>query len=321
MNPASRSGFLLTLSAVLVWGTQLPIAKGAMADLDAYTITLVRYGLAVGGLLAALAWREGAASLRLDGRGGLVAAAGAIGMGGSGMLVFAGLSQTRPEVAVIIIALQPAMTAIAEWMLKGKRPPPFTVGCLVAAFLGVSIVVTRGGTGLPELLRTSPRELFGNALVFAGSCAWVGYALMVERLRGWSSLRISAHTCLGAAVAVLVVWLLALLPGAARLPTADLLLHHGWRLVFLSLLGVLFAILTWNAGNRRIGPLNAMLLTNLMPVITFAYRALEGASFLASELAGAVIVVGALVSNNLYLRRQQRRGAAAAASGAGGGAP
>ncbi len=310
MNPASQTGFLLTLGAVLIWGTQLPIAKGAMADIDGYTITLVRYALAVFGLLIVLAWREGLASLGFGGRAGQVAAAGAIGMAGSGTLVFVGLSLTRPEVAVIIIALQPAMTAIAEWMIKGKRPAPFTAGCLVAAFVGVAIAVTHAGTGFPELLRTSPRELLGNALVFIGSCAWVGYTLMVERLRGWSSLRISAHTCLAALAAILVVWMLALLPGAAQVPSVEVLLLHGWRLAFLGLLGVLVAMFLWNAGSRRIGPLNAMLLGNLMPVITFAYRAIEGASFLVSELVGAAVVVGALVSNNLYLRWRHRRGLA-----------
>lgn len=307
MNPASQTGFFLTLGAVLVWGTQLPIAKGAMADIDGYTITLVRYALAVIGLLAVLAWREGLSSLGFGGRARLVAAAGSIGMAGSGILVFVGLSLTRPEVAVIIIALQPAMTAIAEWMLKDKRPAPFTVGCLIVAFLGVAIVVTHGGTGLPELLRTSPRELLGNALVFIGCSAWVAYTLMVERLHGWSSLRISAHTCLAALATIALVWLLALLPGAAHVPSADVLLHHAWRLAFLGLLGVLVAMFLWNAGSRRIGSLNAMLMVNLMPVITFTYRALEGASFLASELAGAAMVLGALVSNNLYLRWRHRR--------------
>ena len=64
----------------------------------------------------------------------------------------------------------------------------------------------------------------------------------------------------------------------------------------------------WNAGNRRIGPLNTILLLNLMPVITFAIRYTQGARFAASELIGAGMVVGALVANNLYERnRLQRR--------------
>jgi hypothetical protein len=43
-----------------------------------------------------------------------------------------------------------------------------------------------------------------------------------------------------------------------------------------------------------------------MPVVTFAFRAAEGASFVPSEIGGAAIVVGALVANNLYLRRRAR---------------
>jgi drug/metabolite transporter (DMT)-like permease len=306
LNKPSPVGALSTFAAVLIWGTQLPIAKGAMADIDGYTVTLVRYALAVAGLLPILAWREGLAGLVPRGGGALAGAAGAIGMAGSGLLVFVGLSLTRPEAAVIIIALQPATTAIAEWALKGKRPAGFTVGCLVAAFLGVAVVVTRGGTGFDELLRTNPRELLGNALVFFGSSAWVAYALMVERLHGWSSLRISAISCLAALVTIFAVWLVALALGAARVPGAEVLATHGWRLGYLGLLGVLAAMFLWNVGSRRIGPLNAMLLVNLMPVFTFAMRAIEGANPRPTEFAGAAIVVGALVSNNLYLRHRHQ---------------
>jgi hypothetical protein len=39
-------------------------------------------------------------------------------------------------------------------------------------------------------------------------------------------------------------------------------------------------------------------------VIVFAIEAWLGRSFAAIELAGAAVVIGALVANNLYLRRQ-----------------
>lgn len=302
-RPPATAGFALTLGAVLVWGGQLPVAKAAMADLDGYTITLVRYGAATLVMLALVAWREGTASLSGGGRMGLAAAAGTLGMAASGLMVFVGLSLTRPEVAVVIIALQPAMTAIAEWLLKGRRPARFTLACLVVAFLGVVVVVTRGGSGLAELVRTSPRALLGDVLVFFGAAAWVAYTLMADRLAGWSTLRVSALTCLWASAAILLVWLIAVLLGAASPPSGAALERHGWRLAYLSLLGVLAAMFLWNAGSRRIGPLNAMLVLNLMPVVTFAIRALEGARFLPAELAGAAMVVGALIANNLYQRR------------------
>lgn len=307
MNTPSPAGFGLTLLAVLVWGAQLPIAKVAMVDIDGYTMTLVRYFVAAAGLATILAWREGWSRFAADGHGLRVIAAGVIGMAGSGLLVFVGLALTRAEVAVIIIALQPAMTAIAEWITRGARPARFTIACLALAFAGVVVVVTRGGAGLGELLRTSPAELLGDALVFAGAAAWVAYTLLVGRLQGWSPLRISALTCSAAVGGIFIVWLAALATGAAAPPTPEPFVTHGWRLAYLSVLGVLAAMFLWNAGLRRIGALNAMLLLNLMPVVTFAFRAIEGATFVPAELAGAAMVVGALVSNNLYLRWAARR--------------
>ncbi|MCL4743964.1 MAG: DMT family transporter [Burkholderiaceae bacterium] len=307
MQTHSTAGFGLTLLAVLFWGAQLPIAKVAMVDIDVYTMTLVRYGVAAVGLTAILAWREGVARFATEGQGLRVTMAGVIGMAGSGLLVFIGLALTRSEVAVIIISLQPAMTAIAEWIIRGVRPARFTIACLVLAFAGVAVVVTRGGAGFGELLRTSPQELVGNAFVFAGASAWIVYTLLVGRLQGWSSLRISALTCSAALGGILVVSLLALAIGVVPRPTPEPFITHGWRLAYLSVLGVLAAMFLWNAGLRRIGALNAMLLLNLMPVVTFAIRALEGASFVASELIGASMVVGALMSNNLYLRWARRR--------------
>jgi hypothetical protein len=39
-----------------------------------------------------------------------------------------------------------------------------------------------------------------------------------------------------------------------------------------------------------------------VPVVTFAIRILQGHRFEAIELAGAGLVVAALIANNLYLR-------------------
>jgi drug/metabolite transporter (DMT)-like permease len=61
-------------------------------------------------------------------------------------------------------------------------------------------------------------------------------------------------------------------------------------------------MLAWNFGNQRIGPLNATLFINFMPVMTFGFRSLQGYQFSKVELLGAGLVVAALVANNVYLR-------------------
>jgi hypothetical protein len=50
-----------------------------------------------------------------------------------------------------------------------------------------------------------------------------------------------------------------------------------------------------------------------MPVMTFAFRALQGQRFSVMELTGAGLVVSALVANNVFLRMEyvaERRRAA-----------
>jgi drug/metabolite transporter (DMT)-like permease len=146
-------------------------------------------------------------------------------------------------------------------------------------------------------------EALGNLLVFSAALAWVIFVLLSSRLRGWSTIRVSALTSVPAIVVVLLAWAVAWWAGATYVDP-ELLPAASWRLVYVSLLGAIIAMLFWNFGVSRIGAVNSMLLLNLMPVITFAVRAFEGVSFVASELVGAAIVIGALAANNLYLRRR-----------------
>jgi drug/metabolite transporter (DMT)-like permease len=49
-----------------------------------------------------------------------------------------------------------------------------------------------------------------------------------------------------------------------------------------------------------------MLMQNLMPVIVFAIQFGQGQRFEPAELAGAALVIGSLIANNLYLRAKLR---------------
>ena len=302
-----RFGLLLVFGAVLIWGGQLPVAKSAMHAIDGYSMSVVRYGVAVVLFTFLLVVREGPSALRFEGRGSLLAVAGGFGIAGSALLVFVGLSMTRPEVAVIILMLQPAMTAVAQWVLHDVRPARFTIACLCLAFCGVVIAVTRGGDALDVTAGMDAQELIGNGLVFLGAVAWITYTPMLSLFSGWSALRFTALTALPGLLVILLVWCVAWLSGAATWPTPTALASAAPELIYVSLFGVVVAMFLWNAGNRRIGPLNTILLLNLMPVVTFAVRHVQGATFARSELAGAVLVVGALVANNLYERQRQQR--------------
>ncbi len=296
------TGLILILLTVTVWGLQFPIAKDAFQSVNPYHLAIVRYGLPLLVLLAVLVVREGGRALRFDRNARLATVFGLVGMCGSPSLVFGGLAMTRPEIAAIIVATQPAMTAVVIWAMRGVRPDGFSLICIGVAFFGVFTVVTRWSPNFIE----HTGELIGDAMILAGALCWVIYTIGAQRLSGWSILRVTTLTMLPGALGNLVVVLSLTWLGVITTPSLAQWQAASWHLVYLGGLGVLAAMLMWNAGTKRIGPLNAMLFQNLIPVITFGVRFSQGHQFEVLELVGAAIVIAALVANNLALRKRYR---------------
>lgn len=299
MRSQFATGVALALFAVVTWGAQFPIAKSAFAAVDPYHVSAIRYLAGTAALIPIVAWQRGAGALGYHGRGPTVALLGVIGMSASPLLVFAGLGLTRPEHTAIIVSLQPSMTAVADWLVRGRRPAGFTIGCIATAFLGVVLVVT---TGDPRLAFAAG-ELAGDAMVLAGALCWVVYTMGTERFGGWSALKLTVLTLIPGTIGLWLATAALAWLGVAHAPAWGAVRSVLPELAFLSFVGVAAAMICWNAGNRRIGALNAMLLINLLPVVTFAVGFAQGARFTRAELAGGAVVIGALVANNAYLRR------------------
>ena len=309
-----QSGFLVGLiavaTAVCVWGIQLPIAKDAFAIVDLYHLTAIRYAVPALLMLPMLALLEGKRSLAYDGAIVPAAILGVIGMCGSPLLVFIGMAMSRAEHTAVIVALQPSIAALGLWLFRGIRPANFTMACIALAFTGVVLVVTKGQLLFVE----SPRELAGDLLIVLGAACWVVYTMGTSRLAGWSTWRITVLTMIPGALANVLVTEVMVFSGHINTPTFTQLNAVSWQLAYLSFIGVVFAMLAWNFGNRRIGPQNATLLINLLPVSTFVFRAIQGYRFELIEIIGVALVVTALIANNLYLRALHRRLSSAAVS-------
>lgn len=299
-----HKGFLIGLvaaaAAVSMWGIQLPIAKDAFATLDLFHMTAIRYAVPAVLMLGVLMLKEGARAASYRGGLGPAIVLGLIGMSGSPLLVFIGMSMSRAEHAAVIVALQPSIAAIALWLLHGLRPAKFTLGCILTAFAGVVLVVTKGHLIFVE----SKRELLGDVTVLMGAACWVAYTMGTSRLAHWSTWRITVLTMIPGAIATVALTELLVAMGELQPPSIAQLQSVGLELAYLTFVGVVAAMLLWNFGNRRIGAQNATLLINLLPVATFVYRAIQGYRFATVEIIGAGLVVCALVANNLYLRRR-----------------
>jgi drug/metabolite transporter (DMT)-like permease len=284
--------------AIVCWTPLFSVAKRTLPVLDAFALGTLRYALGVALFLVLLGAIEGARALRFDGRLVGASLAGLVGITGFNLFIWIGLGYTRPEHASIILALQSPLTALAVWLVHGQRPARFTLGCVAAAIAGVVIVISKGD--LSSALDGG--SLLGDALILCGAISWVTYTLAAGRFPGWSPLRFTVLTCIPGAVGLVAANALALAIGAASVPSLASVASVGWQILYFSVGTVVLGVLGFNAGARALGPLNAILMLNLIPVGVFAIEAALGRSFAWIELAGAAVVIAALVANNLYLR-------------------
>jgi drug/metabolite transporter (DMT)-like permease len=288
-----------TMTAV-AWGGQFVVGKSALERVDAFPLSTIRYAVAVVLWLAVLAVVEGRRSLRLDGHGLRLFWLGSLGFAGFNLLAYTGLAHARPQSASLIVALAPLLTALVLWRRTGVRPSGATLALLAVALAGVALVISGGHPA--SILDGSIG--WGDALVLAGVFSFVLYGLGAAQFPAFSALR---YTTLTAALGWLTIagaTAVAVAIGLVPLPPADDLWSVTPQIAYLALPGAVVAVLCWNAAIRLIGPQNAVLFGNLIPVTTFAIEIARGYRPNAAELAGAALTICALVASNLLARRR-----------------
>ncbi len=291
-------GTLLMCAVVLIWGAFLPVSKIALAAIDPYWLTLLRYGVAALCFLVTLALLEGRAALAFEGQAAKAWAYGSAGFAGFSLFVYEGLRLTRPEHGAMILALGPVNIVLWQWLRTRHRPHAATLACIAVALAGEALVVSQG-----EVARLySGGSALGNGLIYLSSWCWIAFTLGAQKFPGWSPVR---YTALCAALGWLTILLAAALAtgsGRSQPPAAEGLREMLWALLFIVFVVSFGAVLLWSMAVAKLGPLNASLFANFAPVVTFFIAVWQGHALLPVEVAGAVLVVGALVASNLVNR-------------------
>lgn len=296
-----QRGLLALIVTALSWGGLFPVGKAALAVLDPYYLTVIRYGVAAAVLLVILMLREGRAALselRGDPRRGWLVIYGITGFAGFSLFMFEGLASTSPAQAAVIAAMQPLIMALILWLTRGARPARMTLLCVAVAFLGCVVVVGRGD--LASLSRGG--QVGGSLLVFVAAVCWMIYTLGAARFADWSPLRYTALSCAFGTLGIFFISAVATWLGRAHVPSPAQVMSVAWELGFLIVMTSVVAVLLWNVGVRCLGPLNASLFLNFIPVLVFAIAALQGQPGVPAEYLGGAMVLLALVGNNLYAR-------------------
>jgi drug/metabolite transporter (DMT)-like permease len=294
---------LFATTTALVWGGQFVVGKSALQTIDAFPLSTVRYALAAALWLLVLVALEGLGSLRLDGRGWRLFWLGSLGFAGFNLFAYTGLAHARPETASLIVALGPLLTALVLWHRTKVRPARATFVLLGIALAGVALVVSAGH---PSSILHGALG-WGEVLVLAGVFSFILYSLGAAEFASFSPLRYTALTAALGWLTIAGATVVAIATGLVEAPTAAQLTSVWPQIAYLAIPGAFVAVLTWNAAIKAIGPQNAVLFSNLIPVTTFAIEIVRGYRPNAVELLGAALTIGALVASNVLARRSQRR--------------
>lgn len=290
----SVRGAAMLVFTTLVWGAMFAVAKGALGAIDAFWLTTWRYVPASLTMLALLWIVEGRRALATDGAGLRLWAFGSLGFAGFSILGYLGLARSRPEHAAIIVALMPLFTAIANWAVRGARPNRATLAATLVALAGAVLVITKG-----RLHAIGDGTLAADALVLAGMIGWIAYTMGASTLPRFSTLRYTAQSMALGTLSILGLTLAATLGGFVTPPSASTVASLAPDIAYLSLVAGVLAVFAWNAGIAALGAPNGVLFINLVPITAFAIGIAQGHRFGASEIAGALLVIGALVASNV----------------------
>ncbi len=292
-------GALFATITSLAWGGQFVVGKSALGSVNAFPLSTVRYAVAALLWLVVLAAVEGPGALRLEGLGRRLFWLGSLGFAGFNLLAYTGLAHARPQSASLIVALAPLLTALVLWRRTRIRPSTTTFVLLAVALAGVALVISGGH---PYTIVNGSIG-WGDGLVLAGVFSFVLYGLGAAQFPELSPLRYTALSAALGWVTLAAATGVAIGSGLVSSPSGHQLWSVTPQIAYLTIPGAFIAVLTWNAAIGLIGPQNAVLFGNLIPVTTFAIEIARGYRPGAVELGGAALTIAALIANNLLARR------------------
>ncbi len=270
--------------AALLFGATFPLVHDALGDIEPFAYLVLRFAIAVAvlGPFAVLIARRTGEDRRLLWRGGLLA--GALLAGGYAAQTV-GLRLVSPSTSAFITGLYVVLTPLVEGLVRRRLPPrSVLVGVAVAAvglYLLTGATVALSGGDLATLL---------CAALFA---VWIVYQ---------DDYATRLHPIPFTTVQMLVIVVVCLPPTAVQgVGHLSGLALFAAAFTGVACSAVALSLQIW--GQRRVGPSRTALILILEPVFAGFAGYLNGERLGAARLAGAAVILAAILVAELGGRR------------------
>jgi drug/metabolite transporter (DMT)-like permease len=234
-------------------------------------------------VLVAMAWWSGALRVALRPRDwGLIVLLALLGNTLFHALLVVGVHHTSPAHAAVLVAFSPLFAVLLARMLLSEPLGARRLGALGVAFVGVVVIVTRGGAEATSRL--------GDLLSLAASLAWALYTVVGKPvLTRVTPLAVTTWATVLGAIPLLPLGL----PGLGEVRWSALSVGQWLLLAYLSAGTIALANLLWYWALAREATARVVAFSYMIPVIATAFALAAGQESLsASLLLGTAAVLG-----------------------------
>ncbi|CAI0910534.1 putative DMT superfamily transporter inner membrane protein [Serratia quinivorans] len=296
--------YLGVIIATFFWGTNFNAGAYIIAHQPPITASIERFSLATLALLLFFGLRGQLRLSTLKNNWPAYLGLGVLGFTLFNLCTFFGLQSTTPINGALILATTPLWTLVFGVIWENEKLNGSRIAGLLAGFIGVVLVITKGQIQTLLRLEVSP----GDGIILLGSLAWALNMVGTRRLvNNATAIETTSYSMLFGTLALLPLGFIFENP-LQSLATANLSVHLA--VVYLALCGSLLAYLLWFNGLEKIGSVRTAIFFNLAPVFTMLVATLTGTAPNVWQLAGAAwVILGVLLASGVLMRLTQRRSA------------
>ncbi|CAI1749639.1 DMT family transporter [Serratia proteamaculans] len=296
--------YLGVIIATFFWGTNFNAGAYIIAHQPPITASIERFSLATLALLLFFGLRGQLRLSTLKNNWLAYLGLGVLGFTLFNLCTFFGLQSTTPINGALILATTPLWTLVFGVIWENEKLNGSRIAGLLAGFIGVVLVITKGQIQTLLRLEISP----GDGIILLGSLAWALNMVGTRRLvHNATAIETTSYSMLFGTLALLPLGFIFENP-LQSLATVSLSVHLA--VVYLALCGSLLAYLLWFNGLEKIGSVRTAIFFNLAPVFTMLVATLTGTAPNVWQLAGAAwVILGVLLASGVLMRLTQRRSA------------